>query len=130
MGFKEDFIAALRSGEYKKAKGVLNDGQGCFCVEGVATDVAIKGGYVPGVIWRETLTDHTDPPSRVLWELEDDSGTTYAPGEVCNLLSPRLDSVFEFAGESTRLMTINDLWGYSLSELADVVEEKFNNAQA
>lgn len=43
---KEKWVAALRSGEYKQATGVLKNKEGGYCCLGVLTDLAIKDGVV------------------------------------------------------------------------------------
>lgn len=42
---KKEWIAALRSGEYKRCRNVLHDGEG-FCCLGVLLDIAYDGDWV------------------------------------------------------------------------------------
>lgn len=77
---KEKWIAALRSGEYRQARGVLNDGQGGYCCLGVLCEVAKQEGVklitlerVDDYITAETLFPFLERESVVV------SGRTIAP---------------------------------------------------
>ena len=130
MGFVEDLVAALRSGEYKQTTGLLrakNDGgEECFCVEGVAADVALKKGYVTG--WEWQLGDSGYSWTLVKDDLEEYYGekrhSAYSPDEVALLTVPRLDHCID---GPRNVMHMNDSYSLSFVELADVIESKFVN---
>src|SRR5678815_494059 len=44
---KEQWLAALRSGEYKQGRGALRQGDDTFCCLGVLCDLAVKNGVIP-----------------------------------------------------------------------------------
>lgn len=136
---KSEWVAALRSGDYKQTKDVLSDGQG-FCCLGVLCDLAVKKGvakFVPndgdGVTyftdddeWDGDM-DNTSLPSGVAcWAgLVDETG--------CAITDPRVPfpdedlralgviSSFKSDKGVAHLATLNDK-GKTFVEIADLIE--------
>lgn len=46
--FAADWVAALRSGEYQQGQGCLRSENDCYCVLGVACDLAMKQRLISG----------------------------------------------------------------------------------
>lgn len=103
-------LKALRSGEYKQCFGsmrVSKDGDTCYCAVGVAADVSGIGE------WKKRF--------------DDEFGKSYGymiPGSgvhAVNLPVP----VSEYFGMyyGVNLLTLNDAWRLSLSEIADRMEK-------
>ena len=115
---KTQWITALRSGDYKQGKGVLKKGDK-YCCLGVLSDLAVKAG-----IGRWEDSPYRDGVSHV-----SASGAyynSYLPYSVrlwAGLDSPegvRLDSQ-----DSRSLIALNDMHGFTFSEIADVIEREF-----
>lgn len=106
---QQDWIKALRSGEYKQSAGFLKTGHG-FCCLGVLCDVSGYGEWQPydegGIEKYSTVIDHAAisyPPSVV----SRDAG-----------LNTDLESDLSF---------MNDHEFKTFGEIADFLEERFND---
>ena len=116
MGFVQDYIDALRSGEYKQITSVLSadvNGVQCFCAQGVALDVAIKGNYVTGYSWVRSSAGSY----RWLYQPSGKKGKFTVPNAVYYLASDIIDD-FEWDA----ITNLNDSGGKSLESIADYVE--------
>jgi hypothetical protein len=125
---KEQWLAALRSGEYEQNRGQLRT-QGKFCVLGVLADLHSKTGYSK---WAETETHwkYVDP---------DGSDTEYFLTPAVLKWSKLKDASpkVKFNGvEGVSIVNLNDGDVYdskykaevpamSFTELADLIEEQF-----
>ena len=97
---RRDFIAALRSGEYKQGQGMLfNPHAGCYCVLGVAEHLALgrcKNPFVPRL---ETIA----------WlGLELDSPVFWASNDLVE-----------------EIVSANDLGKMTFLEMADMLEDRW-----
>lgn len=105
---KKEWVAALRSGEYKQGSGELKTTEGAFCCLGVLCDLYSKE---KGVLWGgEMLWTHIEfpPPAVVAWAglLED---------------SPEVEIA---EGDKRSLPHVNDELEYSFEQIADLIEEQ------
>lgn len=106
-----EWLAALRSGEYRQATGALQDDcTGGFCCLGVLCDVAMKRHPELGMRWGfENFT-------------EADSCVKYAPP------SPFTGALGNLGVCIAALAEMNDRDGKSFSEIADFIEAKISFA--
>lgn len=118
---KEQWLAALRSGEYSQGIGVLRRADDTYCCLGVLTDLAVKAGVVPE--WQQ---------------LEFGRQEYYIPHETArdidNALPPH--KVREWAGlesqnphvkvdgKSRTLAGCNDDGDHDFNQIADLIEEQ------
>jgi len=125
--FKAAWLAALRSGEYKQGRNYLRDGDG-FCCLGVACDVALKQGLVPGE-W---------DTNGVFWSLTD-SERYVMPESVANAIGlstcieeskVSCNPMVSYNDRDLPLSTLNDgdferqAHGLSFTEIANIIEEQ------
>lgn len=108
------FIAALRSGEYKQGRGFLMQND-CYCVMGVACEVAIKSG-IP--IYK---TIHEWGRAQYDGEYE------FCPADVVEFLgfnsrSGRFEGPRDFSF-AVSLMDLNDARQFTFAEMADFIEK-------
>lgn len=119
---KAQWVAALRSGEYKQGAGRLHrviNGEELFCCLGVACDLA----------WRDGAVDREPSTGGVYMAFRYEGMDCYPPVEV----RERFDTdevrinVFEYedsAGNqyAERLDELNDEVGLTFSQIADLIE--------
>ena len=119
---KEQWITALRSGEYKQGKEYLNN-KG-FCCLGVLTDIGVKNN-----IGEQSNDSYSDINRFVPY---DDSGNSLINESSISILSVyitewaemknfRLLSTGEF--DDISLVTMNDSGDKSFNEIADFIEK-------
>ena len=138
---KTKWLAALRSGEYKQARGSLEevqDGESCFCCLGVLCDLAAKEGIVvraerdQGHIIDATYTSVVDPedyseavlPKAVRdWAgLSDDNPKV----EITEEIAKRIDNDLLYpAHDISSLTEVNDETGIGFEGIADLIEVNF-----
>src|SRR5689334_11788613 len=70
---KDQWVAALRSGEYEQGKGTLQE-DGKFCCLGVLCELAVKAGV--------TTSEPREGGSTVIYGGADDPNTAYPPAAV------------------------------------------------
>lgn len=105
-GWKAKWLAALRSGKYKQADGVLKDAFGCHCCLGVLADVADPSRW-----------------SQQLLESEEAGQDCYSyDGAETMLFGCFLASVGLNTGTAVDLAGMNDD-GNSFRQIADYIEE-------
>ena len=125
---KEQWLAALRSGEYEQNRGQLR-GKTKFCVLGVLADLHSKTGYSK---WKERETD---------WVYEDPDGTAeeyfLTPAVLKWSKLKETSPKVSFNGvEGVSIVNLNDGDVYdskykaevpamSFTELADLIERQF-----
>jgi hypothetical protein len=113
---KQEWLEALRSGQYKQGKHRLQNSTGGFCCLGVLCDIASRHG-VGG--WR---LEGEDPP------VYDCSASGLVDTAVGRLPRAVIDwaglggQTDPMAGEA-RLSTLNDC-GHTFAEIADLIEKK------
>lgn len=125
----EEWIPALRSGEYKQTQGYLHDNQG-YCCLGVACDLLMKKGLLPD--W-EVATNTEENES--YYEIPNPIclyGDRYTlPRIAVDYLGVRgstayFDEIREQFGENNledySLAALNDEEGLSFEEIADFLE--------
>lgn len=123
---KAKWVAALRSGEYKQARGYLRvaktvDGASGFCCLGVLCDLAVKEGVIEAPMEEDGIyvfgpnkETKTLPGVVTDWaELEDESPEVMVDGEEVELA--RLND--------TGLDLMDDLGRWSFEQIADTIEE-------
>jgi hypothetical protein len=115
---KVRWVEALRSNNYKQAKGYLKTEDG-FCCLGVLCDIAVQDGVIAAPIKLEGQygePDHYGYGSGKTGEL---------PEEVADWAG--LDSYNSLVreGESlTSLVELNDDYGYEFKQIAQLIEEQ------
>lgn len=117
---KQEWIDALRSGEYEQGKGSLRDRDQRYCCLGVLCDLAVKHGVIQAPTYYE---DVDQPESFGLYIYEGQGG-----------LLPQ--SVVQWSGLSNNtggfgdkfqrqtLVDMND-GGASFETIADIIEDNF-----
>lgn len=106
---RKQWVAALRSGEYRQGQHCLRSPGGAHCCLGVATDLARKAGVAgaaTSLAWGNLLAD----PVRS-W-----LGLASMGGDL------RTTRSTEFGVEQDALWKMNDLDSRVFAELADVIE--------
>src|SRR5687767_1246645 len=120
---KEQWVTALRSGEYDQGKGQLS-ASGTYCCLGVLCELAVKAG----VTKRFSPADARYPTQLVSYGQGDgyDDGTvSYLPTEVAEWAGLHdTNPVFEAQGMTMWLSNLNDA-GSSFEEIADDIETHF-----
>ena len=114
--WKDAWVAALRSGEYKKGRGALCVGGSRFCCLGVLTDLVNKS-YKKPEEWEET---NEKEPQGYRYEI---FGThEYLSNKVQKVTG--LDSKDPYAESKERsLADLNDS-GWSFKKIADLIEKE------
>lgn len=131
---KQEWIAALRSDEYKQGKGHLTtkeDGTDYDCCLGVLCKIAVKHGVIepPKVVTREYHTRD------IMYGPDEDSNSAILPGivsqwagmgnnqagELNSDIAPKYPNV---ESSVDCLSAAND-GGYTFAEIADIIEEQF-----
>lgn len=115
---KKQWVAALRSGEYKQIQGRLKRNGG-FCCNGVLCDLGVKAGVAqwreskitgqccggPGASWTGS---HTIPDNVIAWaELGDDG----------------FDPKVIYEENENQLSNLNDNEWKTFLEIADIIEQ-------
>ena len=132
----EDFVAALRSGEYAQTLnqlGKVNDcGQKAYCCEGVAVErYATRVGYTAEwdastlVLTDTEANESADYADDEFWELlglsaGDDNGTSTAFA----FIMPENQDVLDSGAEAISYMALNDD-GFTFAQIADMIEWQF-----
>lgn len=102
--WKDKWIAALRSGEYKQGNAVLRSEDNKFCCLGVLCDLVIKEN--PKLNWYidEEICDY-----------EIDGETEFPPQEIYDITG-------ELEIDESELAALNDVERLSFKQIADVIE--------
>lgn len=119
---KDEWLAALRSGEYAQANGRLHVDDG-YCCLGVLCEVAVKAGVIEPAEMKSTLKEEA------VGAYGKDGGTMVPPLEVIEWAeldseNPNTD-VRTNDDDFSRPFTVaelNDEQGYSFAQIADVIE--------
>lgn len=124
---KAEWVAALRSGKYKKARGVLSapdkDGNMMYCCLGVACELAVEAGVIPSA---------KDDGNYITYGKFGSTATL--PEEVQKWLEfPNANGELKAYGVRTALTELNDgvnLLGkqvpeHSFDRIADIIESRF-----
>lgn len=115
---KVRWVEALRSNNYKQAKGYLKSEDG-FCCLGVLCDIAVKDGVIAAPIKLEG--GYGDPDHYGYGSGEE---TGELPGEVADWAG--LDSYNPLVREDESLASLadwNDDYGYDFKQIAQLIEE-------
>lgn len=129
------WVTALRSGEYKQAKGSLEvtsehvESSGCsktgFCCLGVLSDLAVKAGIV---------TRSVDEYFRVHYGTDNDMSTGHLPHAVrdwagMGSVDGLRDNAAYLSGGAdhykSSLMELNDYSAFTFAQIADVIEAEY-----
>lgn len=125
--YKEKWVAALRSGDYKQGRGRLQNEDG-FCCLGVLCDVAAKeepltykwekhGGNNPIMLTPTGSYGITEIPKHLSHEL----GLVNSGGNA--ITDPTVDYITKDGIlRNTYLSALNDEYRLSFNELADLIE--------
>ena len=108
---KAQWLAALRSGEYRQGKGELEGSGGRFCCLGVLCHLAHKQGVV----------ERTDGPEGQGWYDDEDARLPYSVRDWSGMTS---DIGLIEEGKAS-LVFLNDLDGRTFDQIADVIEKEF-----
>lgn len=122
---KTEWLAALRSGDYKQGRRALNkDGE--FCCLGVLCDLAVKAGKTVAEKFDEDEADYTYYGQY--------RSTSFLPQEVAGWakishrghLPTPVDAPGRYPedGQARTLAEANDR-GMTFAEIADIIEEQF-----
>ena len=121
----QEWVAALRSGDYTQTEGSLNDGEG-FCCLGVLCNLIDSDGWfrsgISGYGW--TAGDGIPNPSVHILGPRSRSRNVTAKGLPDNYPLIILDG----ATTAQRLANMNDE-GYTFEEIADYIEECVMNIE-
>lgn len=119
---KAKWVEALRSGEYKQGKGVLEQ-EGKFCCLGVLCDLAVKNGVQVEVGTKLSAMEQArttydgagdmPPKSVVDWAFPGNDWDNWSKDNVWNVTPDH------------HLPTLNDAKGWSFEDIARLVEQKF-----
>lgn len=120
---KAEWVAALRSGNYKQGKSCLRNNRDEFCCLGVASDLAVLDNSAE---WARPDYD------QLLWDAQAPGGKTFGSHyTLCRAVARWLglpdvvrDPEFTENGERFRLSDLND-GGASFEEIADIIEREF-----
>lgn len=110
--------AALRSGNYPQAKGVLREAGG-YCCLGVLTEVAIANGL-------QLAAEYN--PAAGCWEYEDDLNTGVLPRKVADWYgfgATRRNPRLRYNGVNTTAVGANDSIGLDFNEIADAFDATY-----
>lgn len=122
--FLTQWAAALRSGEYKQGTGCLRSRDDCYCVLGVACDVAFKQRMISGA-WVEYDNDFACGTTGVIAFMPQALATMIGMG-VDGSMRDRYDLLVPIVIDKDRsyvsLLDANDN-GATFEELAQVIEE-------
>lgn len=121
---KAQWVAALRSGEYKQGKYVLhNVDENTFCCLGVLCDLAVKAGVITAgeAVYRSSIAGMALNFGRSAEGASAD-GVTVLPREVVEWADLDDESPRDDTG-ARQLAELNDDHGYSFEDLAHVVKE-------
>jgi hypothetical protein len=116
--FKQKWVNALRSGNYKQCKYKLHNEEG-FCCLGVALDVGdFKGRWVP----RQLEAGFQGSQERYVelfyyWQSENEFNEGVIPASVREEIGLSWET-------HQRLSAMNDHNGYSFDEIADFIERR------
>ena len=110
---KKQWVAALRSGEYRKGTAQLRDGNDRYCCLGVLCELAVKAN-----VTQRVRTGYRDFASR---DGVENSLLTLAVMVWAGITtsSPNVN----YAGENFSLADLNDNQGASFATIADYIEE-------
>lgn len=112
---QDQWVAALRSGEYEQGRGALRTGNGQYCCLGVLCDLADREGVVSRVDIEAGLgTKYDDCDS----DLPDSVRAWAGIGLARN--SP----VVDVGSGSVTLTYLNDMVDYTFNAIADLIEEQ------
>ena len=123
---KQQWIAALRSGEYKQGRWALRTDSG-YCCFGVLCDLYAKAH--PKAYWHDEQNTFIPDSSTPKWsaaELPPEevfawSGNNYGvSGWVVDIDPAKTPN----SGEPQHLDTLNDTFLYSFDQIADIIEEQ------
>lgn len=122
-----DWIAALRSGKYKKETGHLRKNKG-YCCLGVLCDLQNKGEWIPiepkfgNLCWNYVITDQYSGAKTVL---------------IAGLTSKDHKALNTYGISASELVVMNDdrvpcdnKQTYTFNEIADTIEEMFGASKA
>lgn len=126
---KAQWIAALRSGDYKQGQGALRRRENTFCCLGVLMDLAVKANVVPeGKLWGN-LYFYDSGSDREDVEVGNSGALLTDPVSIWADVSPAgaLPTVVgwteeDYVRKATSLMALNDDAGYTFKQIADVIE--------
>ena len=121
---KEEWVEALRSGEYEQTKGFLHrleandDIPVGYCCLGVLCDLAVKAGVVEndpdGVVEYFGNEQAVLPRAVEIWAGLDQEGKLPTP-----------IVMGDNEAKAMSLVSLNDSYNYTFEQIADVVEEQF-----
>jgi hypothetical protein len=119
-GIRARWTAALRSGDIRQAREVLNDGEGRCCCLGVLCDLAVADGVIEPAVYDEVEQSwvYLDGEARIL-PLAVACWAGIAGQKAVDLANP----VVMADGEPAPLASLND-HGSTFAEIADLIDGK------
>ena len=116
---KNEWIIALRSGDYKQGKSVLQSEHGTFCCLGVICDILQKKGVVqmtPDALNRKSYKLKIEV-------IGDDAILSDGIAQYLGIDSDPIVHYFDMKWELSGLAALNDT-GVSFAEIATLIEEQ------
>jgi hypothetical protein len=118
---RNQWVAALRSGDYRQIKGNLHQQGGetldlpaGFCCLGVLCDLAAREGIVAGSL----------NPRSGIWAYGADTDTGVLPREVLDWAGLKdSDPLVPVGDDAASLTTVNDDYKMTFTEIAHLIEE-------
>lgn len=119
---KKLWLEALRSGEYEQGVGRLMkfdpDGNTNYCCLGVLCDIAVQNNVT-------SAPDYSDEDGCMVFDREMD----FLPPSIADWAGidqdPEVDNPFEEFDSRTKIAQLNDSYGWSFSDLANIIEDQF-----
>lgn len=128
LSVKEQWLTALRSGNYAQGEAALNQG-GKFCCLGVLCDIAVKNNVVPDDYVTTEHIDKWDEDGNMISVprvsyFDADMFLPHRVAEWAGLgIDPEVDVPNGGQLERVNLATLND-GGKTFAELADLIEDQ------
>ena len=113
---RKDWIAALRSGDYRQGICWLKD-QNTYCCLGVLCDISGLG------VWRD-FTDNSPDSS---YETENESDFGCLPSKIAKLAGIDTNHIVFYKGKPCTLTELNDQARLNFNQIADLLEDQLLN---
>lgn len=129
------WVAALRSGEYRQGRGMLETPKGHCCL-GVLCDLAVKEGVIvadrgldpDGIVYYDAV--YTLPSDKVAEWAGVGRGADGRMGWTVSTPSNFAFGDVEWARDRISLAALNDSGEFTFDEIADLIEKEYVNADA
>ena len=117
---KNDWVNALRSGKYKKCRGLLRKSVNEFCTLGVLCDLYAKSN---NKTWRRLKNTGFDGASYSILD-----SSRLLPEKIQDWAGIKRTLIDEYEGNyDMTLMDFNDTLDFTFEEMADLIESKWKD---